>query len=66
MCRPSRTDEVEAGMDSQINLVDPARLLLLQHVGFVLVVKEFDDGHPGITIVDIVAKARSIDDREPD
>lgn len=31
-----------------------------------LVVKEFDNGLPRIAIVDVVAKARSIDDREAD
>ena len=38
-----RSDEIKAGMDSEINLVHSAWLLLLQHVGFVLVVEEFDN-----------------------
>ena len=38
-----RSDKIEAGMNSEIYLVDPAWLLLLQHVGFMLVVKKFDD-----------------------
>ena len=38
-----RSDEIEAGMNSEIYLVNPARLLLLQHVRFVLIVKKFDD-----------------------
>lgn len=57
-------DEVEAGMDSKIDLVLSPGLLLLQHVGFVLVVEEFDDWHPGIAIVDIVAKTRGVDHRQ--
>lgn len=39
-----RSDEVEAGMDSEIYLVNPAWLLLLQHIRFMLVVEKFDDG----------------------
>jgi hypothetical protein len=31
-----------------------------------LVIQELDDGHPRIAVVDIVAEARSIDDRETD
>jgi hypothetical protein len=53
-------------MDTQIDLINTAWLLLLQHVRFVLVVQELDDWHPGITVVDIVAEARSIDDSEAD
>ena len=43
-CMAGRSDEVKASVDSQINLVHSAWLLLLQHVGFVLIVKEFDNG----------------------
>lgn len=42
----SGSDEVEAGMYSQIDLVDPTGLLLLQHVGLVLVIKKLDNRHP--------------------
>jgi hypothetical protein len=62
----SRSDEVQASVNTEINLVNSSRLLLLQHVGLVLVVKEFDDRHPGIAVVDIVSEARSIDDSEAD
>ena len=41
-----RSNEVQAGMDSQINLVLTARLLLLQHVGLVLIVEKLDDWLP--------------------
>ena len=57
-------DEVQAGMNTEIDLVDTAGLLLLQHVGLVLVIQELDDWHPGIAVVDIVSKARCVDNRE--
>lgn len=49
-------------MDSQVDSVGPAGLLLLQHIRFVLVIEEFDDGLPRIGVVDVVAEARRIDD----
>lgn len=55
-------DEVQAGMDTEVDLVDTAGLLLLQHVRLVLVVEEFDDRHPRVAVVDIVAEARGIND----
>lgn len=58
------TNEVEADVDSEVNLVLSLGLLLLQHVGFMLVVKELDDWHPGVAIVDIVAKAGGVDDSQ--
>lgn len=57
----SRTDEVQASVDTEIDLVISSRLLLLQHVGLVLVVEELDDGHPGIFVVDIVTESRGVD-----
>jgi len=33
-----RSNKVEASMDTEINLVDTARLLLLQHIGLMLVI----------------------------
>jgi hypothetical protein len=59
-------DEVEAGVDAEVDLVLPAGLLLLQHVRFMLVIEELDYGHPRIPIVDIVAEAGGIDDGEAD
>lgn len=41
-----RPDEVQAGMDAEVDLVGTARLLLLQHIRLVLVVEELDDGLP--------------------
>jgi hypothetical protein len=40
------SDKVKACVDTEIDLIGTPWLLLLQHVGFVLVVEEFDDGHP--------------------
>jgi hypothetical protein len=62
----SRADEVETGVDTEIDLVLTTRLLLLKHVGLVLVVEELDNGHPRVTVVDIVAKSGGIDDGQSD
>jgi hypothetical protein len=59
-------DEVQAGVHAEVDLVLAARLLLLEHVRLVLVVEELDDGHPRVAVVDVVAKARSVDDSEAD
>ena len=56
-------DEVQAGVHAEVNLFQAARLLLLQHVRLMLIIQELDDGHPRVTVVDIVAKARGVDDR---
>jgi len=60
----SGANEVQASMDSEINLVCTARLLLLQHVRLMLVVQEFDDGLPRVAVVDVVAEAGGINDSE--
>jgi len=62
----SGADEVQAGVDTEVDLVCAARLLLLQHVGLVLVVKELDDGLPRVAVVDVVAEARGVDYGEAD
>ena len=49
-------------MDSKINLVDSTRLLLLEHIRFVLIIEEFYDRHPRVSVIDVVAEARRIDD----
>lgn len=56
------SDEVEAGVDTHIDLVRTTGLLLLEHVGFMLVVEELDNGLPRIAVVDIVSEARGIND----
>lgn len=58
----SRSDEVQTCVDTEVNLVGTTGLLLLQHVGLMLVVEELDDGHPGVTVVDVVAEAGGVDD----
>lgn len=40
------SDEVETGMNTEVNLLATAGLLLLEHVRLVLVVEEFDNGLP--------------------
>jgi hypothetical protein len=62
----SGADEVQAGVDTEVNLVCTARLLLLEHVGLVLVVEELDDGLPRVAIVDVVAETRGVNDGEAD
>jgi hypothetical protein len=59
-------DEVEAGMHSKVDLFLSLGLLFLKHVRLMLVVKELDNRHPGVTIVDIVAEARRINDGQAD
>lgn len=61
-----RSDEVKAGMNTKIDLVTTTRLLLLEHVGFVLVIQELDDGLPRITVVHIVSETWCIDHGEAD
>jgi hypothetical protein len=41
-----RSDKVQAGMHTKVDLIAAARLLLLQHVGLVLVIEKLDDGLP--------------------
>lgn len=53
-------------MDPQIRLFIPLGLLLLTHVRLMLVVNEFDDGHPRVTVVDVVTEAGGINDSELD
>ena len=59
-------NEVQAGVDAEINAVNATRLLLLKHVGFVLIVEELDDRLPRVAVVDIVAKPGSINDSQAD
>ena len=40
------TDEVQAGVDAEVDFLHAARLLLLEHVALVLVVEKLDDGLP--------------------
>lgn len=51
-------------MDTEINLVLAAGLLLLKHVRLVLVVEELDNGLPRIAVVDIVTEAGGVNDSQ--
>lgn len=60
----SGSNEVETCMDSKVDLVNATRLLLLEHVGLMLVIQKLDNGHPGIPVVDVVPKSRSVNYRK--
>lgn len=60
------TDEVQAGVYTEVDLLLTLGLLLLQHVGLVLVVEELDNGLPRVAVVDVVAEARGINDGQTD
>ena len=62
----SWSDEVKAGMDTEVDPVRSAWLLFLQHVRLMLIVQKFYDGHPRVAVVDVVAEARSVNDRQTD
>lgn len=59
-------DKVKTGVDTEVDLVGTAWLLLLKHVRLVLVVEELDDGLPRVTVVDIVAESGRVDDGKSD
>ena len=63
-CVSCWADKVKTGVHTEVNLLCTTRLLFLQHVRFMLVVKKFDDRLPRIAIVDIVAKARGINNSQ--
>lgn len=54
-------DEIQTSVHTEIDLVLAAGLLLLEHIGFVLVIEKLDDRHPRIPVVDIIAEARCVD-----
>lgn len=58
------TDKVKTRMDPLVELVASIRLLLLTHVRLVLIINEVDNRVPGLFVVDIVAKARRVNDRQ--
>ena len=59
-------DEVQAGVNTEIDLIRAARLLLLQHVRLVLVVEELNDGLPRVAVVDVVTETRGVDNSKAD
>lgn len=60
----SRPNKIQAGVYTKIYLVNPARLLFLEHVRFMLIVQEFNDGHPRVSVIHVIAEARRVDDGE--
>ncbi len=59
-----RSDEVQTGMNSEINFINATRLLLLKHVRLMLVVQKLDNWHPRIAVVHIIPKSRRVNDRK--
>ena len=59
-------DEVQASMNAKIALLAALGLLLLNHVRLMLVVNEVDNRRPRVPIVDVVTKARGINDSKLD
>lgn len=62
----SWADEIQTSVYTQVNLLLADWLLFLEHIGFVLIVKELDNWLPGITIVHVITEARSINDSKTD
>jgi hypothetical protein len=61
-----RSDKVEAGVHTEVELLSTLGLLLLAHVALVLVIDKVDYRSPRVAVVDVVAKAGSVDDGELD
>lgn len=59
-------DEVQASVHSEIDLLGSLWLLLLQHVALMLVVQEFYNWLPAVSVVHVVAKSGSVDNRQAD
>ena len=53
-------------MNAKVAFLATLGLLLLNHVRLMLVVNEVDNGRPGVAVVDIVTKARRVDDGKLD
>jgi len=62
----SGADEVQAGVNTEIDLIRAARLLLLKHVRLMLVVEELDDGLPRVAVVDVVTETGGVDNGQTD
>ena len=59
-------DEVQARVNAKVALLAALGLLLLNHVRLVLVVNEVDNRRPRVPIVDVVTKARGVNDSKLD
>ena len=57
----SGPNEIQACVDTQVDLFDPLGLLLLAHVCLMLVVNKVDNGSPRVAVVDVVTKSRAVD-----
>lgn len=53
-------------MYTEVNLLMTLGLLLLTHIRLVLVVDEFYNREPRVTVVDVVTESRGVDDCELD
>ena len=62
----SRTNEIKASMDTEVDLLVSLGLLLLTHICLVLVVNKFYNGEPRVTVVDVVTESRGVNDCEFD
>jgi hypothetical protein len=60
------TDEVQARVHSEVDLLGPLWLLLLQHVALMLVVQELNDWLPAVPVVHVVSKSGCVNDRQAD
>lgn len=60
------SNEVQAGVDTEVDFVDTLWLLLLQHVGLMLIIQELNNWHPRVAVVDIVSKTWGIDNGKTD
>lgn len=61
-----RADKVQASMNAHVDLPCTSRLLFLDHVTLVLIIQEFDDWNPAVSVVHIVSKTGSVDDSQLD
>ena len=59
-------DEVQARVNAKVALLAALGLLLLNHVRLMLVVNEVDNRRPRVPIVDVVTKARGVNDSKLD
>ena len=59
-------DEVQARVNAKVALLAALGLLLLNHVRLMLVVNEVDNRRPRVPIIDIVTKARGVNDSKLD
>lgn len=57
-----RSDKVETSMNSHVKFFGTVWLLFLTHERLMLIVNEIDNWNPTITVVDVIAKSRSIYD----